>query len=112
MNNNTQNRAKGTWQIVQWCPDLVTREWINIGVGFNDGEYHFKWIDDFLKISEVYGLATAKRSKYVIELTIGFFENGFFDLSSQIKLIEVGFSQGESIEEILNRSFDRVVTFG
>ena len=37
---------KGTWQILQWCPDLVTREWLNIGVGFKnqDGEYDVDFI--------------------------------------------------------------------
>lgn len=44
---------KGTWQIVQWCPDLVTREWLNIGVGFREASnQYFKFLNDFKKVEE------------------------------------------------------------
>ena len=108
-----KNNIKGTWQIIQWCPDLATREWVNIGVGFNDGQsYSFKYITKIEKINMIYGDGMGDHLNAVISLVIGFFSKNIFDFSPQIKLIEVGFSQGATINEILDRLFDRIVTFG
>lgn len=102
---------KGTWQIVQWCPDLVTREWLNIGVGFKSGDFQwFKYLDSFKKIETVYGRDIANHANAVIELTAQFFSNKFYVFSPQIKILEIGFSRGSSVEENLNRSYERVVT--
>lgn len=102
---------KGTWQIVQWCPDLVTREWLNIGVGFKSGDFQwFKYLDSFEKIENVYGGDLAVHADAVIKLTAQFFSKQFYNFSPQIKLLEIGFSQGKSAQENLNQSYDRVVT--
>lgn len=104
---------KGSWQIVQWCPDLVAREWLNIGVGFKcDGGQFFKWLDDYLKVGELYGLQTSQHCKRIIELTADFFEKGCYDFSPQIQLIDVGFQKCESIDAALSDSYKRVVTLG
>ncbi|MCU4320644.1 hypothetical protein KTH44_16120 [Acinetobacter bereziniae] len=103
--------VKGTWQIIQWCPDLVAREWLNIGVGFKDKKcQHFKYLDDFKKIESFYDQDTKIHLIAVLKLVKEFFDNGNYDFSPQIKLIEVGFQQGESIEINLNNSYEAVVT--
>ncbi|NNG80596.1 hypothetical protein [Acinetobacter sp. ANC 5378] len=102
---------KGTWQIVQWCPDLVTREWLNIGVGFREASnQHFKFLSDFKKVEEFYDSDTKNHLVAVLRLVEGFFSKGHFDFSHQIKILEIGFQQGISVEENLNRSYERVVT--
>ena len=102
---------KGTWQIVQWCPDLVVREWLNIGVGFREaGNQHFKFLSDFKKLEEFYDSDTKAHLVAVLGLVEGFFSKGHFDFSHQIKILEIGFQQGISVEENLNRSYERVVT--
>ena len=102
---------KGTWQIVQWCPDLVAREWLNIGVGFREaGNQHFKFLSDFKKLEEFYDSDTKAHLVAVLGLVEGFFSKGHFDFSHQIKILEIGFQQGISVEENLNRSYERVVT--
>lgn len=102
---------KGTWQIVQWCPDLVTREWLNIGVGFKSGDFQwFKYLDNFKKIEDIYNKDIADHANEVIKLTTQFFSKKFYEFSPQIKLLEIGFSQGVSAQENLIRSYERVVT--
>ncbi|MFU8927537.1 hypothetical protein [Acinetobacter puyangensis] len=102
---------KGTWQIVQWCPDLVTREWVNIGIGFKSGDFQwFKYLDDFRKVKTIYGGDTDEHLKGVLEIVSDLFAKRVYGFSPQIKLIEIGFSQGETVSEILNRSYQRVVT--
>ena len=102
---------KGTWQIVQWCPDLVTREWLNIGVGFREANnQHFKFLNDFKKVEEFYDSDTKAHLIAVLGLVEDFFSKGYFDFSHQIKILEIGFQQGISVEENLNRSYERVVT--
>lgn len=102
---------KGTWQIVQWCPDLVAREWLNIGVGFKSGDFQwFKYLDSFEKIENVYDKDMAQHAHAVVDLTAQFFSKQLYDFSPQIKNLEIGFSQGKSAQENLNRSYDRVVT--
>lgn len=102
---------KGTWQIIQWCPDLVAREWLNIGVGFkSEGAQHFKFLDDFKKVEGLYGAETKVHLIAVLELINGFFSKGFYNFSPQLKLLEIGFSRGISVEENLNRSYETVVT--
>ena len=102
---------KGTWQIVQWCPDLVTREWLNIGVGFREASnQHFKFLNDFKKVEEFYDSDTKAHLIAVLGLVEDFFSKGHFDFSHQIKILEIGFQQGISVEENLNRSYKRVVT--
>ena len=103
---------KGTWQIVQWCPDLSSREWLNIGVGYreNKGSQYFKFLDDFKKVEGLYGPEMKNHLIDVLGLVGGFFSNGFYEFSPQIKLLEIGFSQGVSVEENLNRTYGTVVT--
>ncbi|WP_052723522.1 hypothetical protein [Acinetobacter radioresistens] len=102
---------KGTWQIVQWCPDLVTREWLNIGVGFREADnQYFKFLSDFKKVETLYNSDTKNHLVAVLELVKGFLSKGHFDFSHQIKILEIGFQQGISVEENLNRSYERVVT--
>lgn len=102
---------KGTWQIIQWCPDLVTREWLNIGVGFkSEGVQHFKFLDDFKKVEGLYNAETKVHLIAVLELINGFFSKGFYNFSPQIQLLDIGFSRGDSVEENLNRSYETVVT--
>lgn len=104
---------KGTWQIIQWCPNLSAREWFNIGVGFNDGKnQYFKYLDDFNKLEKLFDIDTKKHLIEVIAFTEVFFNKGLYDFSPQIKLLEIGFSRGESIEECLDRTYKTVVTLG
>lgn len=46
----------------------------------------------------------------MLGLVEDFFSKGHFDFSHQIKILEIGFQQGISVEENLNRSYERVVT--
>jgi hypothetical protein len=102
---------KGTWQIIQWCPDLVAREWLNIGVGFKSGDFQwFKYLDYFEKIESVYDEDTKIHFIAVLKLVQGFFNERLYEFSPQIKLLEIGFQQGESVEVNLNKSYETVVT--
>lgn len=102
---------KGTWQIIQWCPCLTSREWLNIGVGFKHGDkQYFKYLDSFSKVAFIYDDETVKHLKHVIELTSKLFNSGCYDFSPQIKLIDIGFSRCYTVEEGLNRSYERVVS--
>ena len=105
--------VRGTWQIIQWCPDLVTQEWLNIGVGFRSNDcQHFQYLDHLSKIECVYGKEVADHADAVIKLTKQFFEKKFYTFSPQIKLVEIGVQKGESVQDNLKRSYKRVVTFG
>ena len=102
---------KGTWQILQWCPDLVTREWLNIGVGFkNQDGWHFRYLDHFEKIEQLYDVDTKTHLIAVLKLVKRFFNEDHYNFSPQIKILEIGFSQGVSVQENLNRAYERVVT--
>ena len=101
----------GTWQIVQFCPSLITREWVNIGVGFKHGtEQDFKFLTEFRKVLMLWGLEEMEFLSKTIEMVEQFFKDGVYELSSRIKVIEVGFHKAESVEEALQSSFDQVVS--
>lgn len=102
---------KGTWQIIQWCPDLVSREWLNIGVGFKvNGIQHIRYLDHFETIEELYDEDTKIHFIAVLEFVRNCLDSGFYDFSQQIKVIEIGFSKGISVDEILNDFYERVIT--
>ena len=101
----------GTWQIVRCCPNLITGEWFNIGVGFKHGaEQHFKFLEDFKKTEMLWEKEEAEYLRKIVEMTEPLFNDGCFGFSSQIRLIEVGFHKAESVEEAFQSSFDQVVT--
>ncbi|AWL27125.1 hypothetical protein DJ533_00120 (plasmid) [Acinetobacter defluvii] len=64
-----------------------------------------------LKIQNVYGGDVASHASAVVKLTAQFFDKKFYEFSPQIKILEIGFSKGISVQENLNRSYERVVTF-
>lgn len=104
---------KGSWQIIQWCPDLVIREWINIGVGFqHDDKQYFQFLENFQNIEFIYGNQIKEFLSKIIQMTKTLFDDRCFDFSSQIQLIEVGFQKADTVEEALQDSFNRVVTMG
>ncbi|QHJ83244.1 MAG: hypothetical protein [Bacteriophage sp.] len=110
---NESNDLKGTWQIVQWNPDIATREWHNIAVGFKYGDHQyqvFKWLDDFTKTEMLYGQKTANYLKELISFLQCCYGHNCYDISGQIRMIKVGFQRAESVEMALDRSYRRVIT--
>lgn len=108
---NEDNNLKGSWQIVQWNPDIATREWHNIAVGFKHGENQtFKWLDDFTKVQMLYDKNTVKHLNELIDFLQCCYGHNCYDISSQIRMIQVGFQRAESVETALDRSYRRVIT--
>lgn len=107
------NDLKGSWQIVQWNPDIATREWHNIAVGFKHGDHQyqtFKWLDDFTKVEMLYDKKTAWCLKELIDFLQCCYGHNCYDISSQIRMIQVGFQRAESVQTALDRSYRRVIT--
>lgn len=104
---------RGEWSLVQWNPDIVTEEFLNIGVALKaNGETHFKMLDYFDRVKCLYDDATVTHLQDVIELTLHAMENQCFDFSQQMKCIQKGMAKGDNVEGILERLYGRSVTLG
>ena len=101
----------GTWQIIQWCPFQHKQEWFNVGVGFKHNEqYTFKLLNNFEKVAFVWDEETAVFLRRILEMVTLCFNEGCFDFTPNIRLIEIGFHKAETIEKALTESFNQVVT--
>lgn len=107
------NILKGEWSLVQWNPDVATEEFFNIGVSFkHNGKDYFKMLDNFSRVTCLYDEKTSQHLKDIIELSLEYYENQFFDFSDQIRLIHKGLAKGSDEQQILDRLYNRSVTLG
>ena len=102
---------KGNWSIVQWIPDIATEETHNIGIALDvDNDSSFRFLDTFDRVKCLYDENTALHLKDVIELTNEALEDGKYNFSDQIKLINKGITKGKNLDEILDRLYARAIS--
>ena len=108
----------GTWFIVQWMPDTATRELLNIGVGFVDGEgdeVSVRMLENFERISCMYD----GQAQFQIELACNLSRDYIFEsksipesIASNLSTVQQGYAQGRSVEDVLSSLFELAVPLG
>lgn len=112
-----KNIVKGMWYLIQWSPDSYSRELFNIGVGFisNCGKKSCVFTNNFKGLSIWYGSDIERQAdiiKNVAKITFESLELKDCYFENNIKYDPMGFAQGASSKEILNRLFKEVVFVG
>lgn len=106
--NDVACQVEGKWYRVQWTPDLSAGERLNLGIAFlpQYGEPYIQTIDDFGRLRCLYdGKAEyhANLACRVAEIMIETEPNPENWRSPQLSIVEGGFAQGQSAEEIVER---------
>lgn len=107
-------RVEGKWYRVQWTPDLSAGERLNLGIAFlpQNGAPHLQIIDDFGRLRCLYDDRAeyhAKLACRVAQIMVETEPNPEKWRSPQLNIVEGGFAQGESAEEIVERMVDDLV---
>ncbi|WP_157033050.1 hypothetical protein [Halomonas sp. S2151] len=106
--------VKGKWYRVQWTPDLSAGERLNLGVAFlpQQGSPYIQTIDDFGRLRCLFDDRAefhAKLACRVAEMMIESEPNPENWTSPQLSIVEGGFAQGESADEIVERMMEDLV---
>ncbi|MCK0744129.1 hypothetical protein [Chromohalobacter nigrandesensis] len=109
--------VKGKWYRVQWTPDLSAGERLNLGVAFlpQQGAPYVRTIDDFGRLRCLFDDRAefhAKLACRVAEMMIESEPNPENWTSPQLSIVEGGFAQGESAEEVVERMMEDLVPLG
>lgn len=100
--------VKGKWYRVQWTPDISAGERLNLGVAFvpQQGEPYIQTIEDFGRLRCLFDESAefhAKLACRVAEMMVESEPNPSQWSTTQLNIVEGGFAQGESAEEIVDR---------
>ncbi|WP_318493451.1 hypothetical protein [Photobacterium leiognathi] len=105
----------GTWYAIQCMPDIATKEVLNIGVGVEiDGKAYVRLLDLFDRVECLYARDMVFHAELACAMTRdSIMSQGFTeDINHHIRCDKRGFTQGESVDQILNRLYDAVVSLG
>ena len=117
LNGDELNVCNGVWYIIQWTPNIITDEKLNIGILFhnlNNNEVSIQMLDYYERIKSLY----SKSIEFKVNLACSFARelllNGYdlknSKLTSQIEIVKKGFAQGESTNKILESLYKKVIT--
>ena len=96
--------VQGQWSQIRLSPDLTSGEQLAVGVFLVvEDKVHSRFITDFSRIEYAYDLSMVECFKFCIELIEFALERGHrSSLSPQIIIDHRGYSQGDSVDEILD----------
>lgn len=116
--NINNNLIKGNSYIIQWTPNLITKEKINIGVIFEEVESlrkEIKMIDTYERVSYMY----SKKISFNLDIACEFAEyhirNNRLEnkhLTEQIKIKKLGFTQGTNYNDIISNLYKNLIPLG
>lgn len=109
--------VKGKWYRVQWTPDLSAGERLNLGIAFlpQQGAPYIQTIGDFGRLRCLFDDRAefhAKLACRVAEMMVESEPNPEKWTSPQLSIVEGGFAQGESADEIVERMMEDLVPLG
>lgn len=117
-NVETPILVNGNCYIIQWIPNIITKEKINIGVIFEDNLNKEKTIKMISTYDRIYHMYT-KNIKFNLDIACEVSENNLLQsktihkkITEQINILKLGFTQGISNREIINNLYDNLIPLG
>jgi hypothetical protein len=116
--NSNGNLVKGNSYIVQWTPNIITKEKINIGVvfeEFNNSRKVIKMINTYERISYMYSKKISFNLDIACELSEHHIRNNRLEsknLTEQINITKLGFTQGNNHNEIISNLYKNLIPLG
>ena len=112
--SNEKAKSVGDWHIIQWIPDLISGETLNIGVLFEDsfGKRYVEVLENYEKIGKFLGPGFIYQAKLTCNIVreIALTMPLGMKVSEQINFVKKGFTQGDTAAEITSLLFNKVVT--
>lgn len=111
--NEHDDQKIGVWFLIQWCHDIASDEYLNIGVGieYDNFDIDLKMLDDFSKLEHLLGEGGRFHAELAISIVKESVSNqGIDEYIPNIKIIRKFPAQGKSSNEILERLYESVVT--
>lgn len=113
-----ENLLKGNYYIIQWTPNIITEEKINIGVIFEENlnkQKTVRMIDVYERIYYMY----TKNIKFNLDIACEISQNHLLKnelkdgkITEQINLLKLGFTQGISHKEIITNLYENLIPLG
>ncbi|SKA56455.1 hypothetical protein [Photobacterium toruni] len=116
--NLNGNLIIGNSYIIQWMPNIITKEKINIGVvfeEFNNRRKVIKMIDTYERISYMYSKKISFNLDIACELSEYHIRNNRLEnknLTEQINITKLGFTQGNNHNEIISNLYNNLIPLG
>jgi len=119
LHSHTRERSveavSGYWYKVQWAYSPVTEERLNVGVVFIDGagKQHSKFLNSFERLNCLYSNFNMENFKFIIKSAGEAVSSGYRECPIEtIMFTEPLQAYGDSVDQILNRLFEKVVPLG
>lgn len=111
----TNHHVNGEWMVIQWTPNITTRESFNLGVAINaDGVKFIKTIDqdNFSRFACMFGEDILDHVKKITKIAELAFNNNIYDLSDQIRFDRRGPIKGVNGASLIEHLFELTVPLG
>lgn len=112
--DNEKARSVGHWHVIQWIPDIVAGEALNIGVVFEDnlGNRCVEVLDYFERIGKFLGEGFVYQAKLTCDIVreVALTMPLDMKISEQINIVKRGFTQGDNPADIVTLLFNKVVS--
>lgn len=113
---NTNNQhISGDWMVIQWTPDITTRECYNLGVAIDTGTTKYiKTIDqdNLSRFACMFGEEILDHVKKITKIAEMAFNQNIYDISDQIKFDKRGPVRGISGSSLIEHLFELTVPLG
>lgn len=111
----TQAPSSGQWYRVQWIPDLMSGEVVNIGAVFVDrnGEVDILTAHEFPRLDCFLGDKAMFHAKLACDMAVNMVRNSKEPnewSSSHVRIVAAGFAQGQSSDDVLHHLVQDHVT--
>ena len=108
-------KIHGEWMVIQWIPDITTRECFNLGVALDaDGTKFIKTIDQdsLARFACMFGEDVLDHVRKLIKISEMAFNNNIYNISDQIKFDKRGPVRGKSGASLVEHLFELTVPLG
>lgn len=107
----------GHWSVIQWIPNIITRECFNIGVTIQSSSGSIKYIktidqDNLGRFACMFGEEIIDHLQGVIKIAELAFESNLLDISDHINFDQRGAIKGQSGTALIEHLFDSTVPLG
>lgn len=113
--NANSPKVHGEWMVIQWIPDISTRECFNLGVALDaDGSKFVKTIDqdNLARFACMFGEDVLDHVSKLIKISEMAFNNSIYNISDQIKFDKRGPVRGKSGSALVEHLFELTVPLG
>lgn len=115
IHNANNPRIYGDWMVIQWMPDITTKECFNLGVALDtDGAKFIKTIDqdNLSRFACMFGEEIIDHVQKITKIAEMAFNNNIYEISDQIKFDKRGAVRGKNGTTLVEHLFELTVPLG